>query len=648
MVGKVSKDEPVWRPQAEGAQQSAMARFARRYKPSAKGVDYARLHRWSITEVEPFWSAVGEFCGLEFETPAAQVFSANASVRGGAWFPGGRLSFAGHLLRGDADAIAIIFRDERGRREQVTRGELRSRVANVAAALEQSGVRSGDRVATVLPNCIASVVIMLATAELGALFSSCSPDFGNRAVLERLGQIKPKLLFACDGYSYAGKKIACLERVREICAALPSLEATVIVPFLDDQPDLRQVEGALSYENFCVAGSRFEARAWPFEQPLFVMYSSGTTGQPKCMVHGAGGTLLQHMKEHVLHTDIQPGERVFYFTTCGWMMWNWLVTSLASGATIVLYDGSPTFPDIGVLWRLAEAERVAVFGTSPRYLQALKQAAYPVAAQFKIPALRTLLSTGAPLPAESFDFVRDAIGADLQVCSISGGTDLISCFVSGNPLLPVFRGEIQCAALGMAVDVFDKEGRSLRGAPGELVCTEKFPSMPLRFWNDARDQQYRSAYFERFPHIWAQGDRAMWTEHAGLIISGRSDATLNPGGVRIGTAEVCGPAVGVPEVADAIAVARRTNDDEQIILFVVLADNCVFDRALQNTIAQAIRTASSPRHVPAEIVAVPDIPRTISGKSVELAVRALVNGEDPPDTGSLANPEALKYFRRAP
>jgi len=536
----------------------------------------------------------------------------------------------------------LIFRDERGRRQELTRGELARRVRKLAGALRSAGVGPGDRVAAALPNCPEAVIALLATTAIGAVFSSCSPDFGADAIVDRFGQIDPQVLFLCDGYSYAGKRIDCGEKFTAVTARLSGVRHVISVPFLDDVAD--PVAGGSRFEDWLAGEELQQFPQFDFAHPLFIMYSSGTTGQPKCILHGAGGTLLQHLKEHVLHTGLGPGERLFYFTTCGWMMWNWLVSALASGTAIVLYDGSPSHPDAGSLWQLVAEEQVTVFGTSPRFLQASEQAREPCKPE-SLRRLRTILSTGAPLAAESYDYVQSVFDGRVQLCSISGGTDLISCFVLGNPLLPVFRGEIQGPGLGMAVDVFADDGAPLERGQGELVCAQPFPSMPLGFWKDADRSRYRSAYFERFPGVWTQGDLAEWTAAGGLRIHGRSDAVLNPGGVRIGTAEICAPALTVEGIRDALAIGYRHDGDEQIVLFVVTDSDPGPDDLCREHIRTAIRNAASPRHVPAFIIGVPDLPRTISGKTSELAVRAVVNGEEAANTGALANPEALEYFR---
>ncbi|MGA8205783.1 MAG: acetoacetate--CoA ligase, partial [Woeseiaceae bacterium] len=515
----------------------------------------------------------------------------------------------------------------------------------MAAGLAAAGVVPGDRVAGFLPNCPEAIVAMLATASLGAIWSSCSPDFGVDGVVDRFGQIAPRVLVATDGYYYNGKRIDSRPVVAGILAAMPQIERTVIVPFLGEAGAGSKLRGAVVWDDFLVPGARLAFTPVAFDHPLYVMYSSGTTGVPKCIVHGHGGSLLQHLKEHVLHTDVGGGDRLFYFTTCGWMMWNWLASGLAAGATLVLYDGSPFAHDGRVLWELAERERVTVFGTSAKYISALEKAGIRPQDAFDLAALRSVLSTGSPLAPASFDYVYDAIGERVQLASISGGTDILSCFALGNPLLPVRRGELQCRGLGMAVEIFDDAGRPLVGEQGELVCTRPFPSAPVGFWNDPDRSRYRSAYFERFPGVWAHGDFAELTPDGGLIIYGRSDAVLNPGGVRIGTAEIYRQVEKLDEIVESIAIGQRWADDVRVVLFVVLRSGLELDDALKARIRSVIRSNTTPRHVPAKIVAVADIPRTKSGKIVELAVRSVVHGERVAHTEALANPEALEHFR---
>lgn len=634
------------------------------------GSPYAEWHRWSCEHPGEFWSAVWLDSAVVADPgPAGAVpwhrvvlgahrMAPPDPVLGPRWFDGARLNFAENLLRFTGPAPAIIARDERGQRREISRDALTTEVARAAAALRQLGVGPGDRVAGFLPNIPEAVVAMLAAASVGAVWSSCSPDFGAKGVLDRFGQIAPKVLVVADGYQYAGKAIDCLARAAEIAAAIGSVRLVVVVPFLADDvapSALTTIGAAERWSDFLARGDG-AAPAYerlPFDHPLYVMYSSGTTGLPKCMVHGAGGTLLQHLKEHRLHVDLRPGERIFYFTTCGWMMWNWLVSALAAGATVVLYDGATMPPaHADVLWALAAEERVAVFGTSAKFLALSEKEGMRPASTHDLAALHTILSTGSPLAAHSYDYVARDVKPGVHLASIAGGTDLISCFALGNPMLPVWRGELQCLGLGMAVDVFDAQGRPLRGAPGELVCTRPFPSMPVAFWDDADGATYRAAYFDVFPNVWRHGDWAEITDHGGLVIHGRSDATLNPGGVRIGTAEIYRQVEQMDEVVESVVVGQEVtvegDADVRIVLFVRLRDGVTLDDALRACIRARIREGTSPHHVPTVIVQVADIPRTISGKITEIAVRDVIHGRTVKNTDALANPGALAHFRDLP
>jgi acetoacetyl-CoA synthetase len=639
--------EAIWKPSKRIAR-SGMQRFLVAQRARLAGEDYAALHAWSIARPDEFWAAVWEFCGIEGEFSPDSVVRDFDRMPGARWFEGATLNFAENLLRRPGAGAAIVFANERGERDELSWDDLEHQVASVAAALRSFGVGRGDRVAGFVANRPEAVVAALATASVGAIWSSCSPDFGIDGVLDRFGQIVPKVLFATDGYCYAGKEIDSMSTVAAIAARLPQLAAVVVIPYRRERPDVRDIPRTHLFTSLTAALATPRFEALPFSAPLYILYSSGTTGVPKCIVHGAGGTLLQHQKEHVLHTDIGAGDTVFYFTTCGWMMWHWLVSTLACRARIVLYDGAPFYPDPGVLWRLAANEGISVFGTSAKYLSALEKASYLPREHVKLDALQTVLSTGSPLAPASFDFVYRDIKRDLQLSSIAGGTDLISCFALGNPILPVYRGELQCRGLGMKVEIFDADGRAVRQTPGELVCTAPFPSMPVGFWNDPDGSRYHAAYFERFPNVWCHGDYAELTAHDGLIIHGRSDAVLNPGGVRIGTSEIYRVVEQFPEVAESIAIGQSWQGDTRIVLFVRPQPGCRLDADLAARLREALARQASPRHRPAKVLEVADIPRTISGKIVELAVRDVVHGRPVKNRAALANPEALDFFRDRP
>ena len=613
---------------------------------------YEELYAWSIERPEAFWSDLTRFACVEADWGPGPVLEHPQRMPGARFFPSARLSFARNMLRRRDDTTALIFRNERGARRALSHRQLSAEVARVAHGLRAAGVVPGDRVAAYIPNLPEAVVAMLATSSVGAVWSACSPDFGVRGVLDRFGQIAPKVLITADGYFYAGKTLDSLSAMAEISSRLASVEKVVVVPYVEAAPRLERLGAvarhAVFWRDFGVAGAPLEWAEWPFDHPLCILYSSGTTGAPKCIVHGAGGTLLQHQKEHLLHTDLGPSDRLFYFTTCGWMMWNWRVSALATGATLVLYDGSPFHPDPGGLWRMAAEEGVTVFGTSAKYLLALEKSAFVPEQETNLRALRTVLSTGSPLLPDSFDFVYRDIKADLLLASISGGTDIVSCFALGCPIRPVHRGELQCRGLGMRVEVFDEAGNSVRGQRGELVCTAPFPSMPIGFWNDPRGDKYRAAYFERFPGVWHHGDFAEITESDGVVIHGRSDAVLNPGGVRIGTAEIYSAVEALPEILEALAVGQEWDGDVRIVLFVRLRAGVALDETLRARVRTIVRAQASPRHVPAKIVAVPDIPRTFSGKLTELAVRSVIHGRAVRNLDALANPEALEHFRDLP
>ncbi|HJV07533.1 MAG TPA: acetoacetate--CoA ligase [Chromobacteriaceae bacterium] len=645
-------DQPLWQPSAARLASSHLTAFSR-LAQTAFGQpfpDYHTLWQASIDQPARFWSLLWDYCQVIGDKGETTLQDGD-SMLNARFFPDARLNYAENLLRRDDDSTAVVFWGEDRQRQHLSHRQLHALVSRLQQAMQANGVRSGDRVAGFMPNLPETLAAMLAATSLGAVWTSCSPDFGSDGAIDRFGQTTPSLLFCPDGYWYNGKRIAIRDKIEALANGLTSVQQVIVVPYLGEAEQVAAgIAKATTLADFLQPFSpqplRFERVA--FNHPLFILYSSGTTDQPKCIVHGHGGTLLQHLKEHQLHADIHHGDRLFYFTTCGWMMWNWLVSGLASGATLLLYDGSPFAAHGRVLWDYAEAEHCSHFGTSAKYLDELRKLPLEPARHYQLAPLRALFSTGSPLAAESFDWVYQHIKADINLASISGGTDIVSCFALGCANLPVYRGELQCRGLGMAVDVVDEQGRPLRGEKGELICRRPFPSMPVSFWNDPDGSKYRQAYFSRFANTWCHGDYAELTDHDGLIIHGRSDAVLNPGGVRIGTAEIYRQVETFEAIQESLAVGQRWQDDERVVLFVKLRGGAQLDDGLQQQLRERIRRGASPRHVPARIVAVADIPKTLSGKIVELAVKKVIHGEAVNNVSALANPEALQLFANLP
>ncbi|MBV4508912.1 acetoacetate--CoA ligase [Pseudomonas sp. SWRI22] len=640
----------LWQPSPERIANTRMDQF-RRFINQRHGVqldDYPALHQWSIDQRPDFWQAIVAFFDVQFRSPSSVTLIEDIEMPSAQWFPGATLNFAEHLLRRRDDHPAVVAVSEDGQREQLSYAQLAEQVAGLQKSLRAAGVGIGDRVAACMPNTWQTLVGMLATTSLGAIWSCSSPDFGTQGVIDRFGQIEPKVLITCAGYRYAGKRIDQSTKLNEILGRLPSLQQLIIVPYAKPEAqagDYTTHAHVALWDDFYQAGGEPEFVAVPFDHPLYILYSSGTTGIPKCIIHGTGGVLLTHLKEHGLHADLNREDCLFYYTTCGWMMWNWLVSVLAIGATAVLYDGSPFHPGPERLIDLIDAEKISVFGTSPKFLATLEKSGLQPRLSHDLGSLKGLISTGSPLSPQSYDYVYREIKAELCLSSMSGGTDIVSCFVIGNPVLPVRRGEMQCKSLAMAIEVWDDQGRPLIGEKGELVCTRHFPAMPIGLWNDPQQQKLRASYFSQFPGVWAQGDYAEQRANGSLLIHGRSDAVLNPGGVRIGTAEIYRQVEKVPQVLESLAIGQHWQDDVRVVLFVRLDAGIELDEALQQQIRQVIRANTTPRHVPTKILAVTDIPRTISGKIVELAVRNVVHGEPVKNTDALANPQALEQFR---
>ena len=607
---------------------------------------YSELHKWSIDHIPEFWEAMWDFADIIASQKADRVVDDLEKMPGARWFPGARLNFAENLLRYRDERTALIFNGESQVSKKMTYAQLYDEVARIADSLRNAGIKPGDRIVGFMPNMPETIVAMLAATSLGATWSSCSPDFGIKGVLDRFGQIKPKVLFTADGYFFKGKRIDCLERIANILKDLPSIEKIVVVPYTENEPDVHVVPNAVIYSDFRshVSGLTVAFEQLPFDHPLYIMYSSGTTGLPKCMVQSSGGILIHHIKELMLHTDLKREDTIFYFTTCGWMMWNWLVSSLAIGATLVLYDGNPFHPSPDVLWQMAQDEKVTVFGTSAGYIAALQNSGLKPGNVYDLSPLRAVLSTGSPLSDEGFEFIYDAVKSDLQLASIAGGTDINGCFALGNPMGPVYAGELQCRGLAMNVKAFDENGQSAVKQQAELVCTAPFPSMPIYFWEDPDGKKYHSAYFDVYPNVWRHGDYIVITKRGGVIMFGRSDATLNPGGVRIGTAEIYRQIDLIDDVADSVVVGQNWNNDVRVILFVKMAEGVDLTEDLMQKIRTTIRTNASPRHVPAKIIPVADIPYTLNMKKVEIAVKKVIQGQPVTNKDALINPEALDCY----
>ena len=644
----------LWQPSEAQIKNANMTNFIefinKKYGLSIK--DYLELYNWSIDQSPNFWAAMWEYGSIIASKPYEQVVMNIEDMLGAKWFTGAKLNFAQNLLRYRDDQTALVFKSEgKEKTVKLTYAELYDRVARLARSLREAGVETGDRVTGFMPNMNETIIAMLAATSIGAIWSSCSPDFGIKGVLDRFGQIEPKILFTANGYYYNGKAHDSLSRIAGIIKEIPSIEKVVVIPYTEEKPDLSQLPQAILFQDFLAdeASLEIEFEQLPFDHPLYIMYSSGTTGIPKCIVHGAGGTLIQHLKELMLHSNLKREDNIFYFTTCGWMMWNWLVSSLAVGATLVLFDGSPFYPDGGTLFKLAQDEKVSILGTSAKFLAAAEKAGVNPGRDYNLDNLKAVLSTGSPLLIEGFEYVYRDIKGDLCLSSISGGTDIISCFALGNPIGPVYAGELQCRGLGMKVEAFDGDANPVLNQKGELVCTAAFPSQPISFWHDPDQNKYKSAYFSVFDNVWHHGDFIeINSETGGVIIYGRSDATLNPGGVRIGTAEIYRQVETLPEITDSLVVGQDYDNDVRVVLFVKLAGGVELTTDLVKKIKTVIRSNTTPRHVPEKIVEVKDIPYTISGKKVELAVRNVIHNQPVLNKDALANPEALECFRNIP
>ncbi len=638
----------LWQPSEERVRKSAMYRFMQLVNSrfNCRFNDYESLHAWSVANIPDFWATFWGFAEVIHSAPCTAVVEGLDKMPGARWFPGARLNFAENLLRFRDERTALVFKPEGRPATRISYAALYDEVARVAQSLRALGIKPGDRVVGFIPNMPQATIAMLAAASLGATWSSCSPDFGIKGVLDRFGQIQPRVIFCADGYFFKGRAIDSLERLSGILKELRSIERVVVVPFTRPAPDIGKLPKAVLWDEFKAKGSglpiRFEQL--PFEHPLYIMYSSGTTGLPKCMVQSAGGILVHHLKELRLHTDLTRADTIFYFTTCGWMMWNWLTSSLAVGATLVLFDGNPFHPDPGALWEMAEEEKITVFGTSAGYITALMNSQVKPRERYDLSHLRTVLSTGSPLSVEGFEFMYRDVKSDFQLASISGGTDLNGCFALGNPMGPVYAGELQCRGLAMDVHAFSSEGKPVINQQGELVCRKPFPSMPIYFWDDPDGKKYFGAYFGVYPNVWRHGDFIEVNERGGVTIFGRSDATLNPGGVRIGTAEIYSIVALMPEIVDSVVIGQNWKNDVRVILFVKLPEGEVLTEALKQKIKETIRNLASPRHVPAKIIAVPGIPYTLNMKKVEMAIKKVIDGQPVLNKDALGNPEVLDFY----
>jgi len=638
----------LWEPSKERILNSNMKRFMDiiNQKHGKSFLEYKDLYQWSVENIPDFWAAMWDFAGIIASKPYDRVIDDIGKMPGAKWFEGARLNFAENLLRYRDGQTALIFKGEDQDTIRMTYAELYDEVARLSASLREAGVQKGDRVVGFMPNMPQSIIAMLAATSIGGVWSSCSPDFGIKGVLDRFGQIRPKVIFTANGYSFKGKRLDCLERISDILKELPSIEKVVVVPYTEPDPDISRVPKAVHYRDFISSekGLEIKFEQLPFDHPLYIMYSSGTTGLPKCMVQCAGGILVHQLKEMVLHTDLRRSDTIFYFTTCGWMMWNWLTSALGVGATLVLFDGNPFHPEPGALWKMAQDEKISVFGTSAGYITALQNAGVKPGKTYDLKNLRTILSTGSPLSMENFEYVYSDIKPDVQLASISGGTDLNGCFALGNPMGPVYSGELQCRGLAMKVEAFDENGKSFINRQGELVCTAPFPSMPIYFWDDPDGKKYHSAYFDVYPGIWRHGDFIEINERGGVTIFGRSDATLNPGGVRIGTAEIYRQMEQLDEIEDSVVVGQDWKNDVRVILFVKMAPGYTLTDEVKKKIINTIRVNASPRHVPAKILSVPDVPYTLNMKKVELAVKKVIQGRPVLNKDALRNPEALDFY----